>query len=216
MPARLVATAPRPAYRWDRAVGRYRSSNGAFVAPSTVRAYLDTALSAATKRIDALATQLRTGRIDLISWEVAMRREVKNVALYSASAAKGGWAQMSDADYGRAGQYIQAQYRYLRGFAQRIQTGKQPLDGRLNNVAALYGDAGRPLYHRMEVAEQRVRGMAERRNVPSDTDGCDGCLEATAAGWVAIDDSDIPEIGERDCRTRCRCEWEFRKAGEEG
>lgn len=210
-----MVPSPKPAYRWDRSLARYRdAASGRLVSGSTVRAYLDTALEAAGKRIDALATQLRTRTIDLISWEVAMRREVKNVALYSAAAAKGGWAQMSDADYGRVGQYVQTQYRYLRGFAQRIQTGKQPLDGRLNSVAALYAEGGRPLYHRMEIAEQRVRGMNERRNVPSDTDGCDGCVEATAAGWVPIDDADIAEIGERDCRTRCRCEWEFRKAGE--
>lgn len=210
-----MAPSPKPAYRWDRAVGRYRNAQGAFVAPSTVRAYLDTALSAATKRIDALATQLRTGKLDLISWEVAMRREVKNVALYSASAAKGGWAQMSDADYGRAGQYVRGQYQYLRRFAQEVQTGKQPLDGRLNARAQLYGEAGRPLYARMEIAEKRVRGMTEKRNVLADGDACEGCLAADAAGWVAIDDGDVPQIGERDCRTRCRCEWEFRKTGEE-
>lgn len=186
------------------------------MSPSTVRAYLDTALEAAGKRIDALATQLRTRTIDLISWEVAMRREIKNVALYSGAAAKGGWAQMSDADYGRVGQYVQTQYRFLRGFAQDVQSGKQPLDGRLSARAQLYGEAGRPLYHRMEIAEQRVRGMTEKRNVLSEGDSCDGCLDADAAGWVLIDDSDVPQIGERDCRTRCRCEWEFRKAGEEG
>lgn len=209
-----MAPTPKPAYRWDRAVGRYRGANGAFVPPSTVRAYLDTALEAAGKRIDALATQLRTRTIDLISWEVAMRREIKNVALYSGAAAKGGWAQMSDADYGRVGQYVQTQYRFLRGFAQDVQSGKQPLDGRLSARASLYGEAGRPLYHRMEIAEQRVRGMTEKRNVLSEGDSCDGCLEADAAGWVPIDDGSIPQIGERDCRTRCRCEWEFRKAGE--
>lgn len=138
-----------------------------------------------------------------------MRREVKSVALYSAAAAKGGWAQMSDADYGRVGQYVRGQYQYLRGFAQDVATGKQPLNGRLNARAHLYGQAGRPLYHRMEIAEQIVRGMTEKRSIRHGSDSCDGCVAAEVAGWVPIDSKTVLEIGARECRTRCKCSWEF-------
>lgn len=202
---------PRPEYRWDRVAGRYRNAaSGRFVPWAQVRTWLDVALDSATKRIDLLALRLRTGGIDLISWELAMRREVKNVALYSAAAAKGGWGQMSDADYGRVGQYVRTQYDYLRGFARDIQTGKQAKDGRLNARAQLYGQAGRPLYHRIEIAEQTVRGVTEKRNIRYRGDSCAGCQDATARGWVPINDKSTPEIGGRDCRTRCRCSWEFR------
>lgn len=197
-------------FRWDRAAARYRDARGRYVPASTVRGWLDTALETAGGRIEALTASLRAGTLDLISWEVAMRREVKNVALYSAAAAKGGWAQMSDADYGRVGQYVRGQYEYLRGFAQDVQAGRQASDGRLVSRARLYGEAGRPLYHRMEIAEQKVRGMTERRNVRYKGDSCPGCEEAAAAGWVPISGGSVAEIGERDCRTRCRCSWEFR------
>jgi hypothetical protein len=205
-----VAPRPRPEYKWDRIAGRYRDSRGRFVPPAQVREWLDIALENATKRIELLAAQLRAGRLDLISWEVAMRREVKNVALYSAAAAKGGWAQMSDADYGRVGQYVQQQYKYLRGFAQDIATGKQARDGRLSARASLYGEAGRPLFHRIEEAEQIVRGMTEKRNIRYRGDSCAGCQDATARGWVKIGDKTMPEIGARNCRTRCRCRFEYR------
>lgn len=197
-------------FRWDRAVARYRDTRGRYVPAAQVRGWLDTALETAGGRIEALTASLRAGTLDLVSWEVAMRREVKNVALYSAAAAKGGWAQMSDADYGRVGQYVRSQYEYLRGFAQDVQAGRQARDGRLLSRAGLYGDAGRPLYHRIEIAEQRVRGMTERRNIRYKGDSCAGCEEAAAAGWVSITGGGIAEIGERDCRTRCRCSWEFR------
>lgn len=206
-----MAPRPKPDYIWDRAAGRYRNaSTGRYVPATQVRLWLDVALDAATGRVSALAQALRGGTIDLISWEVATRREVKNVALYSAAAAKGGWAQMSDADYGRVGQYVRGQYQYLRGFARDIRTGAQARDGRLVSRSELYGQAGRPLYHRIEIAEQAVRGMTERRNHRYSGDSCDGCREATARGWVPINDKTILEIGARDCRTRCRCAWEFR------
>lgn len=96
------------------------------------------------------------------------------------------------------------------GFAQDIISGHQPLNSRFNARCALYTEAGRPLYHRMEIAEQKVRGMTERQSIRHGTDSCAGCLEAEAAGWVSIDGGGVTEIGERECATRCKCEWEYR------
>lgn len=203
-----------PPFRWDRAAARYRGPNGAFIPASRVRGYLDDALASAGQRMDALANQLRAGQIDVITWEVRMRREVKIVSTYSGAVAKGGWAQMTDADLGRVGRYVQDQYRYLRTFAQQIESGKQPLNGMVNARARMYSEAGRPLFARMETAEQVVRGMTERRSIRHARDSCEGCLSAERAGWHAIQGSTVPEIGARDCRTRCKCAWEYRKGGE--
>jgi len=164
--------------------------------------------------MDVLANQLRSGSIDLITWEVRMRREVKVVATYSGAAAKGGWAQMTEADYGRVGRYVQDQYRFLRGFMRDVATGRQPLNGTVNSRSKLYSEAGRPLYHLMERAENRVRGNLQRRNIRGATDSCAGCVAASDAEWVDIDDASVPEIGDRECGNRCKCEWEYR-AGEE-
>lgn len=204
----------RPPFRYDRAAGRYRGPTGAFVPESRVRAYLDSALEQAGKRMDALANGLREGSIDLISWEVRMRREVKIVATYSGAAAKGGWAQMTESDYGRVGRYLQDQFRYLRGFMRDIASGRQPLNGMVNARTAMYAQSGRPLFHRFEKAEKRVRGETQRRSVRSAFDSCDDCISAEAAGWRDLDDPAIPEIGDRQCRTRCKCEMEYRKPEE--
>lgn len=200
----------KPPFRWDRAAGRYRGPTGAFVPTARVREYLDTALESAGARMDALANGLRDGSIDLISWEVRMRREVKIVATYSGAAAKGGWAQMTEADYGRVGRYLQDQYKYLRGFARDVQTGAQPMNGMVNARSRLYSEAGRPLYHRMEKAEVLVRGNTQRMSIRHGRDSCGGCVSAERAGWHDILGSTVTEIGERECRTRCRCSWAYR------
>lgn len=210
-----MATDTRPPFRYDRAAGFYRDARGRIVAPSTVRAYLDSALEQAGKRMDALANGLREGSIDLISWEVRMRREVKVVATYSGAAAKGGWAQMTESDFGRVGRYLQDQFKYLRGFMRDIASGKQAMGG-VNYRSSLYAAAGRPLYHRMEKAEKRVRGETQRRSIRYALDSCVGCTEAEHAGWRDIDDPAIPEIGDRQCVTRCKCEMEYRKPEAEG
>ena len=205
-----MASPPR-AFTYDRRLACYRDTGTGRLVPATrVRSYLDDALASAGKRMDALANQLRAGQIDVITWEVRMRREVKLVSTYSGAVAKGGWAQMTDADYGRVGQYVRGQYQYLRNFAQQIADGRQPLNGMVNARSQMYASAGRPLYARMEEAEQVLRGATERRSVRYATDSCAGCLDAAAAGWHAIKGSTVPQIGARDCRTRCKCRFEYR------
>ena len=75
-----------------------------------------------------------------------MMPEIKMSHLANAAAAKGGWDQMSQADYGRAGQAIRAQYDYLNKFAQQVADGTQKLDGTLTRRAQMYAEAGRDTY----------------------------------------------------------------------
>jgi hypothetical protein len=160
--------------------------------------------------MDALANQLRAGSIELVTWEVRMRREVKIVSVYGGVSAKGGFAQMTEADYGRIGRYVQDQYRYLRGFMRDVATGKQPLTDGLNYRARLYAEAARPLHHRFEKAEKLVRGATERKSIRHKGDSCPGCIAAAARGWLPINDPSQTEIGERDCKVKDRCSWDYR------
>lgn len=196
-------------YTYDPRTGRYRDrSTGRLVPRTQVRAWLDVALDRASDRIAALARQLRARQIDLVSWQVRMAREVKNVQLYSAAMAKGGWAQLSPADLGRVGQAVQVQLRFLNRFAQQIKTGEQAKDGRLEMRARLYAQAGRALFHRVERLDMEVRGMTEEASVRHASDSCGDCVEAEALGWVPI--GTLVPVGSRECKGNCRCEIEYR------
>ena len=198
---------PRGGFTYDPRSARYRDARGRFVAPAQVRAWLDVALDNAADRIDALASQLRRGEIDLISWQVRMAREVKNVQLYSAAMAKGGWAQLSNADLGRVGQAVRAQLEYLNNFANEIRSGRQRLNGTINSRAELYVHAGRGLYERTRRAELVLRGYDRERSLRHSGDSCAGCIEAEALGWQPI--GVIVPIGARQCLSRCRCTFQF-------
>lgn len=197
-----------PAYTYSETAGRYRGASGRFVSAAKVRAALDTALDRAEQAVAANTEALRAGTIDLATWQTQMAREVKNVHLASAALAKGGWAQMSPADLGRAGQRIRTQYEYLRNFAAQIASGEQRLDGTLGRRAGLYVQAGRTTYHAQEREERRKRGATEERNVLHASDSCAGCLDADALGWVAL--GTLPLPGTRLCKTNCRCSVETR------
>jgi hypothetical protein len=195
--------ARRPSFRFDDIVGRFRGRSGRFIASSTIRGYLDRALDGHGKAISALTEQLRARAITLGQWERAMRTELKHIHLYSATLAKGGRFQLSQADFGRIGRELRDQYDFLRTFADAIASGKQPVDGRLVARAKLYAQSGRSTYHLTERAEMERRGWDLEENVLAASEHCAGCLAETARGKVSI--GSLVPIGQRTCRTNDRC-----------
>jgi hypothetical protein len=198
----------RGGFTWDAPSGRYRGAGGRYVTHAQVRAWLDVALDNASERMAALARQLQARQIDLVTWQIRMAREIKNVQLYSAAAAKGGWAQLSSADLGRVGQSVRAQLEYLNDFAREIRTGKQSISGMVGRVR-LYAQSGRPTFHRTERAEMQVRGYDEERNIRYAGDSCAGCVSETAREWVPI--GTLVPVGYRNCKSNDRCRVVYRK-----
>jgi hypothetical protein len=196
-------------YVFDVALGRYRHlGTGRLVATSEVRAALDGALIAASERARSLADGLRAGRLNLAQFERAMRRLVKETQLYGAAAAKGGFAQMGPADYGRVGARVRGQYEWLDGFVQGIASGDVPMDGRLLARAAMYAQAARGAFYAQAQADARARGRTEERSVLHPADHCAECVDMAALGWVPI--GTVVPVGERECLSHCRCTITYR------
>ena len=83
--------------------GRYRDTlTGRFVPAATVRRELDRYLDASDDAARALARALRNREVSLADWELGMRRLIKNTHLNAVALERGGWANMTPADYGRA------------------------------------------------------------------------------------------------------------------
>ena len=141
-------------------------------------------------------------------WQLAMRDAIKDIHLASGSLARGGWKQMSQSDFGRVGNELRFQYAKLNQFARQISNGL-PLDGRFVRRAVLYAQAGRVSYTSALTQEMALRGMNEEKSVLAAADHCSECLSEAAKGWVEI--GTLINIGERICKSNCRCHKEFRR-----
>ncbi len=197
-------------FRWDPAINRYRDSRGRLVAASWVRRELDAALDVRAKAAARLVEDLRAGRISLLDWRREMRQMIKDVHLYSAAAARGGWSAMSPAAYGQVGRRIRDEYGFLEGLVQDIAKGI-PVDGRIAARARQYAHAGRDTFHVAERSVMRQGGMTEERNVLHPAEHCTGagsCVEQSDKGWVPL--GTLLPIGRRKCRRNCRCTLEYR------
>ena len=198
-------------YRWNEGAGRYIGSRGRFVSGSAVRGALDEFVDGQATAMGNLTGMLRDGSISLADWQRAMMEQVKQTHLASVAAQRGGWAQLTQADYGRAGQRIRQQYEYLRNFAQEIADGTQPLDGRAVQRTRLYGQAGRNTYHLSERTDMERRGFDEERNILDPAaKHCQSCIDETARGWVSL--GALVPIGERTCNMNDRCSVEYRNS----
>lgn len=204
-----------PDYGWNATAGRYINlDTGKFISSSTVRDALESVMDASAIRMNNITEQLTRGEISLAQWQSGMMQNIKLAHTAAAASANGGWAQMSQSDWGFTGRLIRTQYEWLEKFANQIANGEQPLDGRLFVRADMYGQAARGTYEsqrqRMEV---NVNGVdEERRILEKDGANCAGCLEQADLDWQPV--GTLDPIGAEECLTNCRCEFEYRRAGE--
>lgn len=202
-----------PDYGWNGS--RYINlETGRFVSSTTVRDALESVMDASALRMDLLSQNLIAGEINLAQWQSGMMQQIKLAHTAAAASANGGWAQMTQSDWGFTGQLIRTQYDHLRNFAQQIESGKQPLNNRVLMRADLYGQAARGTYEaqrqRFEVNVNAVE--EERRILEKDGANCAGCLDQADLGWQPV--GTLDPIGAEECGVNCRCEFEYRRAGE--
>lgn len=201
-------------YAWNDKAGRYvDQKNGRFVSHAAVRTDLDLVLDGITAKMDLTSQALRNGAINLDQWQLQMMDLTKRAHLVSAAAQRGGWAQMTQADFGRVGQIVRREYGYLRNFAEQIANGKQPLDGNLARRARMYGQQARSTFYSFQKVEMEKRGFDQERSILNPADHCEGCKSEEAKGFQSI--GNMVPIGRRECRSNCKCSVEYRNSATE-
>ncbi len=196
-------------YEWAPNIGRYRDPNtGRFVSRDVIRAGVDQFIVASQRRITAISAELREGKINLAQWQAIMREEIKTTQLMAEALLRGGWDQMTQADYGRVGQRVREQYAFLDDFTEKLRTGEMITDGQFMNYARMYATAARVGFHE-GLADQLVQaGYTEELNVLHPAEHCSECVAATDAGWVPIG-TNAP-IGTRKCLGNDKCQMKYR------
>jgi hypothetical protein len=192
--------------------GTYRTLAEDIVPSKVVRGALDVALDSAAEDVADITTSLRDGDIRLQRWQREMMNHIKNANMNAASLAKGGYGQMGPEDWGRVGGRVQREYEYLRDFAEQIDEGNVPLDGRAVNRAKMYVQGSRQTYHRTERLEMQKRGYNQEKNILGVAEHCPECVALTTRGdegWVPI--GTLPEIGTRQCLGNCKCQIIYRR-----
>lgn len=194
---------------WDSSVAQYRDAHGHFVPRLLVRKSLDRIAAASGQRMRVMGQQVAKGDASLGDFHLAMRTEIKTALINNVAAAKGGYAQLSQSDYGRVGNEVKRQYKFLDNFVTELYAGvtKANTPGFLARVQ-LYFNTARTMYYKFDREVQEEAGMKEERNLLHPAEHCDECLAQTDMGWVPL--GTLVPIGDRECVGNDRCTMEYR------
>jgi hypothetical protein len=211
---------PRSVYTWDPRALRYRGPSGAFVSQQAIKQALNTFVRRAQVEIQRLAREMTAGRIPIEEWQRQTANLVKSTHLANAAAAKGGWGQMTPADFGRVGQRLKLQYQHLRKFAKEAATGALTPEN-IERRAGMYARSAAGAFERSRFDTFQAMASAgikvEMRNKLGKAEHCHtgkgrvGCAEESARGWVRLGDMTLP--GERQCLSNCRCSVQYKVDG---
>ena len=200
-------------FTWDTEKRRYYYDSGRAVPLRTLENWIDKASANAELRLENLTKDLISNKIDLVEWTLKFKDEIRNGHNAMAMIAAGGRDQMTAKEWGKAGNIIKVQYKYLDNFARQIESGEISLTDALAVRARMYGAAMYPSYVSGVRQREINAGATEERSVLTPADGwCNGsengCIEQAARGWVPI--GDLIPLGDRLCMVRCRCSYESR------
>ena len=205
---------PRSKIVWDPATAQYRvRATGRFIDRATVRLLLDDAISAEARYMADQLKKLSAGSLSLDAWYAGMRQSIKLIHLWAGAAAKGGWAQLTNTEYGYIGSAVKFHYDRLARFVEQLSLGLHVGPREVMRVG-MYAQAARLTYHVVELPTTIQAGYTEERNViDPGAESCAECVELTGE-WVPI--GTLPRPGERLCLTNCRCHLEYRRSGGRG
>jgi len=199
-------------FGWNPRIGKtggyYDFQTHRIVSAKEVQSALDVYTRQTKEAVAWYTQQLVDGHISLAEWHTMMREELKDAHRTVAAVEGGGWRNMTQADWGKVGARLREQYRYLDRFAEQIATGRQPLNGTARTRAGMYADAARATAEQQRRKRAAERGYTEERRRLGPAEHCVDCLTYAGMGWQPI--GTLPPIGASECRTNCRCTFDFR------
>jgi hypothetical protein len=199
------------AYTFDLATGRYRDPAGALVAPAAVHAAAAALQSRTLDEVAVLSQRLADGDLSAAAWEAQMATTLRDAHLTATALAVGGWAQLPPYESDLIDR-LTGEFEYLAGFRAALPDLS---DAQQAARATLYAQGVWATYQQMRGALADQSGMDEERSVTDPAAAsCAECDALEADDWVPL--GTLPEVGERECLSNCRCGIEYRSTADQG
>jgi len=195
-------------WSYDPVSGRYRGENGRFLGRKAVEALIDGRVGKLSTQLKDYTRRLSDGSITIDQWQGSVREAIKMAHIQASVLGQGGRDAMSASDYGRVGQKLRQEYRYLERFVRDMLNGAVSSAHALNRIG-LYAESVRSSWWEGVEVRQRSQGYSlMRRKLDPQAQHCQNCIQYAARGIVPI--GSIPLPGQRcACRVRCRCTVEY-------
>lgn len=195
-------------WSYDPISGRYRGENGRFLSQKAIEALIDGRVNKLSTQLKDFTNRLIDGSITIDQWQGSVREALKPAHIQATMVGAGGKAAISQADYGRIGQKLRAEYAYLQKFASGLLANSISPPMALARIG-LYAESVRASFWEGTAIRQGRQGYSlMQRILDSQAAHCQDCLFYSAKGVVSI--GSLPLPGQRcECRSRCRCRIQY-------
>jgi hypothetical protein len=151
---------------------------------------------------------LSDGSITLDQWQQSVREALKLAHVQAAIIGNGGKDNMLASDWGRIGQRLRAEYRYLESFARDLLAGSISAPMAAARIG-MYAQSVRGSYWEGATIRQEKQGYSlMRRILDSQAKHCQDCLAFAARGAVSV--GSLPLPGQRcACMSNCKCRVQY-------
>jgi len=200
----VLSTRLDAAWSYDERTGRYRDERGRFLSQSAVEAIVDSRIERLDATLRRITGMMASGNITLEQWQASVREAIKAAHIQAAIIGNGGRGRMGPAEYGRVGQRLGQEYRYLQNFAGDLLAGRISAPMALARIS-LYSQSVRgSFWQGTEMRRQQQGFSLMRRILDPQAQHCQDCIGFAAQGIVSL--GTLPLPGQRcACRSRCKC-----------
>jgi hypothetical protein len=141
---------------------------------------------------------------------VSMRDEIRSMHTALAMVAQGGRDQMTNSSWAKVGNVVKTENTYLRGFERDVANGLQS-DAQILARAISYAESGYRTYENGVLQREKDAGTGfARRVLDADAENCEDCPGLATEEFLPI--TEVAEIGDSICQSRCRCQIEYMEA----
>lgn len=210
-----MATRERPRFVYNASVGRYRDvATGRFISEQVVIDTMQARIDDGFERMDNFLSAMlaEDSDVSLADWQRAMAIELRNMHYQMTLIGAGGIQNVTQADYGRLGQTLRAEYGYLQNFANEIADGNLS-EGQIRVRMQMYADK---IWNSFWVAKTThmkddAKATHESRELDPNAEHCttdngkEGCIELAAKGIQPIGTLPNPADGSTPCLSRDKC-----------
>jgi hypothetical protein len=204
-----------PADDYDAKRKHFITSTGRVRTRAEVRVEIDRLTEYVRKEAKRYAELLDVGTITPAEFEAAMRQLLKSSHIVAASVGRGGRERMTPSDWGRVGNKLAWQYKYLKKFSRKIAADIISGPASSNRVqmyaSALHVTYYQSVYQEMQDFPDKPKGKDGKellvKRVLNAKESCDDCVAYANEGWMRLDE--MPELGTLECGDFCKCDLIF-------
>jgi hypothetical protein len=210
------------AHGWNEKARRFTDQKtGKFLSQNQVKSILLTGIETGREKLQTLATDLSSGKIDMTKFLLEGAQTVKELHILNAVFSVGG----------RADKLTQGQKNTLQlRVKEQLTGGKDSLTGdrfgfkelikdlvkgdvteaQLKNRLDMYADSASQTQSHVELTAKKEDGYTQGFRTLGSTDNhCDECVTLSSLGWISL--TDLVPIGSQcSCRSRCKCQLQYR------